>query len=263
MPERCESRCSIVTSSPMSGRSSPTTARTGVSRATRPSATRLTTVRAVRPLQTLAVPNCVSSVLGRSWARSARPCAEACTTSPPRSTRTTPEKPCSRTTSATAASRSTARARSGPDVGGEVLAGQRRAVGDEVGRCPLEDDVAAVVTGPRSEVDDPVGVRHDGLVVLDDEHRLARLDEPVEQAEEVLDVGKVQAGRRLVEDVDVALLGHLRGQLEALPLAAGQRRERLAEREVAEADVVEPLEDRVGGGGACLPGVEEVERLGH
>ena len=97
-------------------------------------------------------------------------------------------------------------------------------VGDEVGGRALEDDPAAVVAGARAEVDDPVGVRHDRLVVLDDDDRLAGVDEPVEQAEQLLDVGEVQAGGRLVEDVDAALLGHVGGQLEPLPLAAGQRR---------------------------------------
>ena len=51
----------------------------------------------------------------------------------------------------------------------------------------------------------------------------------VEQAEQLLDVGEVEAGGRLVEDVDAALLGHAGGQLEPLPLAAGQRGERLAD----------------------------------
>ena len=93
--------------------------------------------------------------------------------------------------------------------------------------------------------------------------RLAGVDEPVEQAEQLLDVGEVQAGGRLVEDVDVALLGHLGGQLEPLPLAAGQRRERLAEREVAEPDVGEPVEDLVRGRRARLAVAEELLRLGH
>jgi len=61
---------------------------------------------------------------------------------------------------------------------------------------------AAVVAGAGAEVDDPVGVRHDRLVVLDDDDRLAGVDEPVEQGEQLLDVGEVQAGGRLVEDVD-------------------------------------------------------------
>jgi hypothetical protein len=62
------------------------------------------------------------------------------------------------------------------------------------GRCALEDDPAAVVAGAGTEVDDPVGVRHDRLVVRDDDDRLAGVDEPVEQAEQLLDVGEVEGG---------------------------------------------------------------------
>ena len=92
--------------------------------------------------------------------------------------------------------------------------------GDEVGGSALEDDPAAVVTGAGAEVDDPVGVGHDGLVVLDDDDRLAGVDEPVEQTEQLLDVGEVEAGGRLVEDVDVALVRQV-----AWPAsAAGARR---------------------------------------
>ena len=83
-----------------------------------------------------------------------------------------------------------------------MLAGEGGAGGDEVRRCALEDDPAAVVAGARAEVDDPVGVRHDRLVVLDHDHRPAGVDEPVEQAEQLLDVGEMEAGGRLVEDVD-------------------------------------------------------------
>src|SRR5437867_2875861 len=99
--------------------------------------------------------------------------------------------------------------RSGADVGREVLARKGGAGGDEVGGCALEYDPAAVVAGAGTQVDDPVAVRHDRLVVLDDDDRFAGLDEPVDQAEQVLDVGEVQAGGRLVEDVDAALLAQV------------------------------------------------------
>jgi hypothetical protein len=66
------------------------------------------------------------------------------------------------------------------DVRREVLAGEGGAPGDKVGGCALEDNLAAVVAGAGAEVDDPVGVRHDRLVVRDDDHRLAGVDEPVE-----------------------------------------------------------------------------------
>ena len=69
----------------------------------------------------------------------------------------------------------------------EVFAGQRRPRCDEIGRGALEDDASAVVTGTRPEVDDPVGVRHHGLVVLDDDDALPAVDETVETLCEVCD----------------------------------------------------------------------------
>src|SRR5262245_27231052 len=63
--------------------------------------------------------------------------------------------------------------RSGADVGREVLAGEGRAVGDEIGGCTLEDDPAAVVAGAGAEVDDVVGDRDRLRLVLHDEHRVA------------------------------------------------------------------------------------------
>src|SRR5664279_4132850 len=108
--------------------------------------------------------------------------------------------------------------RSGADVGREMLAGEGGTGGDEVGGRALEDDPAAVVAGAGAEVDDPVGVRHDRLVVLDDDDRLAAVHQPVEQGEHVVDVGEVEARGWLVEHVDPALDAHLDRQLEPLPL---------------------------------------------
>ena len=127
--------------------------------------------------------------------------------------------------------------RQAPTYSLQVLRGQGVAVRDQVGGRALEHDRAAVVAGARAEVDDPVGVRHDGLVVLDHDDAVAGFDEAVEHREHVVDVGEVQARRRLVEHVDRALLRHRDRELEPLPLAAGERVERLAERDVAEADV--------------------------
>ena len=45
---------------------------------------------------------------------------------------------------------------------------------------------------------------HHGLVVLDDDDGLTGIDESIEQAEQLLDVGQVQSGGRLVEDVHAA-----------------------------------------------------------
>ena len=52
-----------------------------------------------------------------------------------------------------------------------MLTGEGGAGGGEGGGGAREDDPAAVVAGARPEVDDPVGARHDRLVVLDDVRR--------------------------------------------------------------------------------------------
>lgn len=59
---------------------------------------------------------------------------------------------------------------SGVDVVGQVLASQGGASGDEFGGGSLENDAAAIVAGPRSEVDDPIRVGHHCLVMLDHDH---------------------------------------------------------------------------------------------
>ena len=86
-------------------------------------------------------------------------------------------------------------------------------------------------SGP--EVDDPVAALDDVEVVLDDDDRVAQIDQPAEHVEQLGEVVEVQAGRRLVEQVERAAgVGprQLGGQLDALGLAAGERRGRLAER---------------------------------
>ena len=68
---------------------------------------------------------------------------------------------------------------------------------------------------------------------------------PLEHPQQLADVLEVQAGRRLVQDVDGAAGGallQLGGQLDALGLAAGERGRGLAEPDVAEADVDERLQ---------------------
>ena len=89
---------------------------------------------------------------------------------------------------------------------------------------------------------------------------LPGVDQPLEHVEQPLDVGEVQAGGGLVEDVEGPAggdLGQLGRQLDALRLATRQRRRRLAEPDVAQPHVVERLQAP-----ADLRDVrEELERL--
>ena len=106
----------------------------------------------------------------------------------------------------------------------------------------LGDDQAAARAALGAHVDDPVGVLDDVEVVLDDDDRVALVDQALEDVEQLADVLEVQAGRRLVEDVDGAAGGsllQLGRELDALGLTAGEGRRRLAEPDVAEADLVE------------------------
>ena len=64
----------------------------------------------------------------------------------------------------------------------------------------------------RPEVDDPVGGLDDVEVVLDDEHRVALVDQAGQDREQAAHVLEVEAGRRLVEQVD-GVAGRALGQL--------------------------------------------------
>ena len=112
----------------------------------------------------------------------------------------------------------------------------------------LGDDAAAVLPRAGAHVDEPVGGAHHLLVVLDHEHRVAEVAQPLERADQPVVVALVEADRRLVEDVEHAdeLRADLGREAEPLRLAARERLRRPVELQVADADVVEerqPLAD--------------------
>ena len=126
-------------------------------------------------------------------------------------------------------------------LAGEVLAGQRGRVLGDLGRRARGDHVAAVLAGAGAEVDEVVGGAHRALVVLDDDHRVAEVAQPVEGRDQLLVVALVQADRGLVEHVhDADQAGaDLGREADPLRLAAGERAGRAGQREVADADVLE------------------------
>ena len=101
---------------------------------------------------------------------------------------------------------------------------------------------------PGPDVDHPVGGTDGVFVVLDDDERVAQVLEADERLDEPVIVALVQADRRLVEDVQHADEAgpDLRGQTNALGLAAGKRPGGAIEAEVVETDVeqeAKPLVD--------------------
>ena len=126
----------------------------------------------------------------------------------------------------------------------EELARERPLVAHHVGGLPLGDDVAAVHARARPHVHEPVGRAHHLLVVLDHEHGVAEVLEPLEGADQPVVVALVEADRGLVEDVEHAdqLGADLGRESQPLRLAARERRGRAVELQVADADVVEERE---------------------
>ncbi len=133
-----------------------------------------------------------------------------------------------------------------PDVGhrdrllaGQVQAGLRLGVGEQLLQGAAVHDLAAVLTCAGADVDDPVGGLDGVLVVLDDDECVAHVAQPDEGLDQPVVVALMQTDGRLVEDVQHAYESgaDLGGQADALGLAAGERAGRAVQREVVQADV--------------------------
>ena len=119
--------------------------------------------------------------------------------------------------------------------GGQVLAGEGGRVFGHLLRRAGRDDQAAAGTALGAEVDDIIGPLDDIEVVLDDDDGVAGIDELVQHLDQPVHVGDVQAGRRLVENID-GLSGVPPGQLvrelDQLRLAARKSRRGLAKLDI-------------------------------
>ena len=122
---------------------------------------------------------------------------------------------------------------------GEIFAGERaRLAHDVVGRA-LRDDLAAVDAGAGADVEHMVGGADGVLVVLDHDHGVAEVAQPLERFQEPRIVALVQADRGLVEHVEHAGEpgADLRGEADALALAARQRARGARQRQIVEPDI--------------------------
>ena len=87
-------------------------------------------------------------------------------------------------------------------------------------RRAFEHDRAAFAAAFGTHVNDPIGVLDDVQIVLDDNDRVARVHEAVDDLHEVTDIGHVQARGRFVHDVDTALFVQFAGEFDALTFTA-------------------------------------------
>ena len=65
---------------------------------------------------------------------------------------------------------------------------------------PLIDDFTAVLAGSGAEVDEVVGGAHDGFLVFDDDERVSLVAQAVHDADEAMDVARVEADGWFIED---------------------------------------------------------------
>ena len=129
------------------------------------------------------------------------------------------------------------------------------------------DHFAAMFTGARSHVDDPVGGADGVFVVLDDKDGVAQVAHALQRLDEAGVVALVQADARFIQDVEDAheLAADLGGQADALRFTAGEGRCRAIERQIVQAYVDHELQacgdllEHLGGDG-LLSGVNGVCR---
>ena len=123
----------------------------------------------------------------------------------------------------------------------QVVAGQAAGRVADLRDAALRHDGAAVPPGPGPDVEHVVRRADHVLVVLDDEHRVADVAQAAQRRDEPVVVALVQADRGFIEHVRHAheAAADLRGQTDALCLAAGERAARAVEREVPQADAFE------------------------
>ena len=109
---------------------------------------------------------------------------------------------------------------------GEVVARHRGSILQQVLEGSRVNDLAPVLAGPGTDVDDVVGGPDRVLVVLDHDQRVAEVAQPDERVDQAPVVALVQTDRRLVEDVEHAdqTRADLRREPDPLRLSTGERR---------------------------------------
>ncbi len=120
----------------------------------------------------------------------------------------------------------------------EILTGERFGGGFDLLRLAVGDQVAAGIARAGTEVNNEIGAADGFLIVLDDEDGVAEIAKMFERAEEARVVAGVKTDARLVEDIENAAKtrADLRGEADALGLAAGESGGGAVETEIAEAD---------------------------
>ena len=109
----------------------------------------------------------------------------------------------------------------------------------------MGNHAAAIFSTLGAQINEPVGVADHIEIVLDDDDRVAEVGEPVQDVEQLLDVVEVQAGGRFIEQVERfagLTFGEFAGEFDSLRFSSRECDRRLAEMNVAQADINQRLQ---------------------
>ena len=108
---------------------------------------------------------------------------------------------------------------------GQIAPGERLRAGHDFGGCALGNDGSAQASRAGAEIDNVVGMANGVFVVLDDQHGVAQIAQFLQRLNQPVVIALVKADGRLIEDIEHTAQprADLRGQADALALAAGER----------------------------------------
>ena len=124
----------------------------------------------------------------------------------------------------------------------QILARQRVPGAEQFSRCPLEDDPAALIATFWTHINDPVGIADYIEMMLDHNHGVAGIYQPVHDGEQATNIRQVQPGRRFIHDVDTAPLVKFAGQFNPLAFSTREGAHGLAEGQVVQTHIAQRLE---------------------
>ncbi len=127
-------------------------------------------------------------------------------------------------------------------------------------RSARQHDLAALIATFRAQINDPVGTAYHIEIVLNHEHRVALIHEPLNHIHQLVHVVETQTRGGLIDQIEGlagGALGEFGGQLHSLGLTAGEGGGRLAQLHVAEAHIHQGAQAvrSLGNGGKHLTGL--------
>src|SRR5258708_14988115 len=106
----------------------------------------------------------------------------------------------------------------------------------------LKDYRAPLIATLGAHINDPIGVANHIPMVLNYNHGISTIYQPVHDGEKVTNIRQVQSGCWLIHDIDTALLVEFAGQFHPLAFAARKGTQGLAEGQVVHTHIATSLE---------------------